>query len=319
MSLYHADRVLEGAHSSRAAATSRVAASWRRSAVTYGLDPRTKRAPERTTQSDLNRRRDALGDFLELANPRLDQLFHLVGMAGCCVLLTDAEGVVLEERRDAADAGIFDGWGLCNGSIWSEQVEGTNGIGTCLAEKRQLVIHRDEHFHSRNIGMSCMDAPIYGANGEVIAAVDVSSCRADQTEGYTRLISNAVAQTARQIETEHFRAAYAGARFIDVGAGRTNEALLLAVDPDDLVIGATRAARRQLGLDADSFTAQRPASDVLGLSQSAEPNETGLERAERAALRRALARAGGNASAAARELGIGRATLYRRMKRLRLD
>ena len=31
---------------------------------------------------------------------------------------------------------------------------------------------------------------------------------------------------------------------------------------------------------------------------------------------RALTRAGGNVSQAARELGVGRATLYRRMKRL---
>ncbi len=164
-----------------------------------------------------------------------------------------------------------------------------------------------------------MDAPIYGANGEVIAAVDVSSCRAAQTEGYTRLISNAVAQTARQIETEHFRAAYAGARFIDVAGDRPDEALLLAVDHDDLVIGATRAARRYLGLTAESFCNPRPASDLVGLTSAAPRSETGLERAERAALRRALARSGGNASAAARELGIGRATFYRRMKRLGLD
>lgn len=312
--LYHADRVLENAHSTSAAAASRLAASWRRSAVTYGLDPRNKRAPERVSLSDIRHRREAMGSFLELAKPQLDQLFRMVGMAGCCVLLTDAEGVVLEERYTASDSDIFDSWGLSAGAIWSEQAEGTNGIGTCLAEKRQLVIHRDEHFHSRNIAMSCMDAPIYGAKGEVIAALDVSSCRADQTEGYTRLISSAVAQTARQIETEHFRATYAGARFVDVGGDRPDEALLLAVDADDLVIGATRAARRRLGLDADSFANPRPTSDVLGIGQPS----TGLDQAERAALRRALARSGGNASAAARALGIGRATFYRRLKRVGL-
>ncbi len=38
----------------------------------------------------------------------------------------------------------------------------------------------------------------------------------------------------------------------------------------------------------------------------------------RAELHRALARAGGNVSAAARELGIGRATFYRKMKALGL-
>ncbi|THD76507.1 sigma-54-dependent Fis family transcriptional regulator [Thalassobius vesicularis] len=313
--LHHADKVLEDAFSPRAAATSRLAASWRRSAVTYGLDPRNSRAPERVDQSNVGYRRDAMGAFLALATPQLDQLFRMVGNTGCCVLLTDAEGVVLEQRCSDSDRAVFQSWGLWEGAVWSEQTEGTNGIGTCLAEKRQVVIHRDEHFHSRNTGMSCMDAPIYDADGEVVAALDVSSCRADQTEGYTRLIAGAVAQTARQIETAHFRAAFAGARFVDVGADRPEETLLLAVDRDDLVIGATRAARRKLGLTADSFANPLPAADLLGM----RPDAAGLDHAERAALRRALARAGGNASAAARALGIGRATLYRRMKRLGLD
>ena len=315
MWLHHADKILEGALSPRAAATSRLAASWRRSAVTYGLDPRNSRAPERIAMPEVAQRRDAMGAFLALATPQLDQLFRMVGATGCCVLLTDAEGVVLEERCSDADRGVFESWGLWPGAVWSEQTEGTNGIGTCLAEKRQVIIHRDDHFHSRNTAMSCMDAPIYGAEGEIVAALDVSSCRADQTEGFTRLIAGAVAQTARQIETAHFRAAFPGARFVDVGEDRPSEALLLAVDGDDLVIGATRAARRKLGLEAANLSDPLPAVDLLGMAQ----DDSGLEQAERAALRRALARSGGNASAAARELGIGRATLYRRMKRVGLN
>ncbi|MEC9403231.1 MAG: helix-turn-helix domain-containing protein, partial [Pseudomonadota bacterium] len=58
-----------------------------------------------------------------------------------------------------------------------------------------------------------------------------------------------------------------------------------------------------------------PASDLLGR----EDGPSGFEKAERAAVIRALARAGGNVSEAARALGIGRATLYRRMKRLNID
>ena len=58
-----------------------------------------------------------------------------------------------------------------------------------------------------------------------------------------------------------------------------------------------------------------PAVDILGR----ESGPTGFEKAERAAVIRALARAGNNVSQAARQLGIGRATLYRRMKRLGLS
>ena len=83
---------------------------------------------------------------------------------------------------------------------------------------------------------------------------------------------------------------------------------LLAVDGDDLVIGATRAARLHLGLQGDLGANPRPAADVLG-----QGSDDDLEQAERAALARALAREGGNASAAARRLGISRATFHRKI------
>ncbi len=308
----HADTVLETVQSRSAAASSRLAASWRRSLVKHGLDPAQTSAPERMTASALAERHARLEPLMMVVAPRMDQLYGLVGHSGCSVLLTDAEGVVLGQRCSDADAPVFQQWGLWSGAIWSEEAEGTNGIGTCLAENRQVIIHRDEHFLSRNTGMSCMDAPIYGADGRIIAALDVSSARADQTEAFTRLIAAMVAQTARALEADNFRASFPKARIVVAPGDRPDEAMLLAVDDDDLVVGATRAARRAFGLGQTGIIAPRPASDILGRADGL----TGFEKAERAAVMRALARAEGNVSAAARALGVGRATLYRRMKRL---
>jgi transcriptional regulator of acetoin/glycerol metabolism len=89
----------------------------------------------------------------------------------------------------------------------------------------------------------------------------------------------------------------------------------LAVDGDDIVVGATRAARKAFGLGQAAAIRPVPASDIFGR----EDGPRGFEKAERAAVIRALARADGNVSGAARALGIGRATLYRRMKRLGLN
>jgi transcriptional regulator of acetoin/glycerol metabolism len=261
--------------------------------------------------SHVARRREELGAFLEIATPKLDQLFQMVGNTGCCVLLTDNQGVVLDQRAKDADAEVFNRWGLWSGADWSESSEGTNGIGTCLTEERQVAIHRDEHFFTRNTGMSCMDAPIFGPDGELIGALGISSCRADQTKAYAHLIGTVVGQTAKQVETDAFRMAFPKARIIAAPDEHRDGAVLLAVDQDDLVIGATRAARRVHQLGQGGALTPMPASDILGRDGTV----SALERAERAALKRAIARAGGNMSAAARELGIGRATLYRRMNR----
>jgi transcriptional regulator of acetoin/glycerol metabolism len=306
----HAEHVISTVESGSVG--TRLTASWRRSLKKHGLDPERPVTPRRFSEAEISERRERLGGFMDLASPKLDQLFQMVGNTGCSVMMTDRDGVVLDQRSKDADSDTFQSWGLWTGADWSEESEGTNGIGTCIAEARQITIHRDEHFLSRNTLMSCMDAPIFGPDGELIAALDVSSCRADQTEAYARLISNVVAQTAKQIETDAFRAAFPKARIITATEDRPDGAVLLAVDHDDLIIGATRAARRAFGLGQGAHIVPTPASDILGRDSTV----SALERAERAALKRAIARAGGNVSAAARELGIGRATLYRRMKRL---
>ena len=95
---------------------------------------------------------------------------------------------------------------MWTGTVWSEECEGTNGIGTCLVEQRALTIHRDQHFYSRNTLLSCTTAPIHDHEGNLAAALDVSSCRADLTEGFVNLIAVAVTDAARRIEAENFRA-----------------------------------------------------------------------------------------------------------------
>ena len=76
------------------------------------------------------------------------------------------------------------------------------------------------------------------------------------------------------------------------------------------MIGASRAALLKLGLDAGANWEPRPLDQLLGAGDAPS-----FEDGERAVLRQALARTGGNASKAARLLGIGRATLYRRITR----
>jgi len=310
----HSDKVNSTVESNVSATVSSVAASWCRSALKYGLDPAADKKGDLLGGAELTRARERNSPLLRVARPVLDSMYRSVGKTGCCVVLTDAAGLILESRTTAGDAEQFEQAKLTPGAMWSEALEGTNGIGTCLVEDRAVTIHRDQHFHSRNIGMSCMDAPVHDHTGRLIAALDVSSCRDDHSEAMATLVSALVVDAARRIERDYFCQAFSGARIAFASRAQDLGPVLLAIDKDDLVIGATRSARSLFGLDDKQLALSIPAADLLDLT--GQPRD--LHDAERTALRCALARAGGNATRAAKQLNIGRATFYRRLKRVGL-
>jgi transcriptional regulator of acetoin/glycerol metabolism len=309
----HADRI-QTAISANGAAKSALIASWHRSACFHKLDPARSGAPERLTDPELRRAREEVEPLVQVAQSSLDRLHAAVGGVGCCVLLAGRNGVPIDRRGAPGDDTTFHAWGLWPGAVWSEDSEGTNGIGTCLVEQRALTIHRDQHFYARNALMSCTTAPIYDHEGRLVAALDVSSCRADLIESFLSLIATAVIDAAARIEAECFRLAYPSARTLVVPvADRTGRALI-AVDQDDLVVGANRAARQSLGISSACFH-KLPAAEVLGAPRKVTED---LATAERGVLQRALARAEGNVTVAAEALGMSRATFYRKVRRLDL-
>lgn len=312
----HAERVYASAQQKSAAASSPIIASWHRCMSMYRLAPEETRAPLRLTDQEFQEARERSAPLIAEATDELDRLFLTVGKAGCCLLLTDGNGVALERRGAIGEDKDFRTLGLWTGSVWTEASVGTNGIGTAIADERSVTIYRDQHFLSSNIRLSCTTAPIRDHRGRLAAALDISTCREDVNEMALAILSQAVRDAAMRIETNLFRSAFPGARFVMVPSGANPATALLAVDKDDLILGATRAARMALKLDDTLILAGLPASDALHEDRSDEGAD--LIEAERAALRRVLSRTNGNVSQAAQQLGISRATMHRKMKKLAL-
>jgi transcriptional regulator of acetoin/glycerol metabolism len=311
---HHSARV-EAAIASGEAAKSSLVASWCRSQKLHRLDPAGTRLPQLLSDAELAAVRQRVEPLLRAAQSAMDRLYQAVGAAGCCVLLADRDGVPVDRRGVSADDDTFRSWGLWTGARWSEAQEGTNGIGTCLVEQRPLTIDRDQHFFTRNTLLSCTAVPVYDADAKLTGVLDVSSCRADRTDAFTGLIALAAGEAARRIEAELFRTCFAEARIVLVPSPDGQGSGLLAVDRDDLVIGATRSARVVLGLTSDRPLRPVPAADLLGGNGAAQDRFGGVQRG---VLQRALSRSQGNVSAAAKALGISRATLHRKLKQLEL-
>jgi transcriptional regulator of acetoin/glycerol metabolism len=170
--------------------------------------------------------------------------------AGYALLFCDTAGVAVEHRGDETDASRFKYWGTWLGGVWSEAIEGTNGIGTCVAEERPITIHRNQHFRARHTDLSCSGAPVFGVDGRLMGVLDISAIDPERSERAHALTGSLTTNSARAIEERFFRECFRQEWVVAVAPPEGGAAgMLLAVDGSQRIVGANRTARTSLMLD----------------------------------------------------------------------
>jgi AraC-like DNA-binding protein/PAS domain-containing protein len=242
--------------------------SWRRCLIDYRVDARNFSAPHVITQTELKDFREPMENLLAQAQEEIDRLYAVVRQHGWVVLLCNREGVAIHHRGDEASAAEFRHWGIWVGGIWSEGAEGTNGIGTCIAEQRPVQVHGEQHFRSRHTQLSCAGAPVFDPYGELAAVLDVSRVAGEADQDPPPLVLDTVTVAARAIEERLFRDRFRHAWTIAALPGNNGPALLLAVDEHQWIVGADRIARDALGLDNERLASGAPLSGFFEFDPS---------------------------------------------------
>ncbi|MDH0340204.1 sigma-54-dependent Fis family transcriptional regulator [Chromobacterium haemolyticum] len=172
-----------------------IAQSWQRCRQ-QALPPQAARQEDGLEGAALNALREANGLLLRLAQPELDGLGEQVIDRHGIVLLSDADGVILNAAGCPGFLPKAEQVALLPGMAWGERERGTNAIGTALALGAAVQVNGGEHYLASNGGISCSAAPIFAPNGRLAGALNISSdARAHDAHalGLVRL-------AARQIE-----------------------------------------------------------------------------------------------------------------------
>jgi len=244
----HVFSVAEGA--APLPAVEAVSNSWQRSATKYGVDPVGNKAPRILTSGELKDFREPLDELVFSAQEDIDQLYAVVREAGYVVLFCDSSGVAVDHRGENTRACAFEYWGTWLGGVWSEEMEGTNGIGTCIVEERPITVHRSQHFRSRHMNLSCSGAPVFSIDGRLTAVLDVSAIDPDLSERAHALTSALTIRSARAIEERFFREQFRREWIVAVSPPEGGaRGMLLAIDGNQHIVGANRVARKSLLLD----------------------------------------------------------------------
>jgi sigma-54 dependent transcriptional regulator, acetoin dehydrogenase operon transcriptional activator AcoR len=191
------ERFLTGEPGAAEPAGNFVVSSWQRS-LQFGVDPTGRAAPFAARGDDLHTLRRRHRDLIAAASGIFAEVADLLAGSRSIMLLTDANGVVLEAVGDIHTLELGQDIHLTRGGDWREDVVGTNGIGTTLATGRPAQVHAAEHFCEGIKSWTCAGAPIFEPGSrEILGVVDISG----PPFTYQRNNLTLAVTAARQIET----------------------------------------------------------------------------------------------------------------------
>jgi transcriptional regulator of acetoin/glycerol metabolism len=262
--------VLRGtAREDGAATPDYVKRSWLRCLSQYRLDPQSQREPFVLPRDERMARKELNLELVSFADAEMAHLYHQLAGSGYSIILTDRDGVLLDYYGDLSFRNAAFRTGLVLGAVWSEEHGGTNGMGTCLIERAPLIIHRDQHFFSRNTGLTCCAAPIFDYRGELVGVLDASG-ESDRAQQHTLVLVN---MSAQMIENRLFLNRFRDAFVVRFHSrpelvGTWGEGII-ALDAEGGIAALDRNALFQLGAKGASELIGAPLERVFNISLSA--------------------------------------------------
>jgi sigma-54 dependent transcriptional regulator, acetoin dehydrogenase operon transcriptional activator AcoR len=228
-----------------------VTRSWYRCLQEYHIEPAAPRQASVLSAGALKESQQRMGELLPVARAEMESLYEQIAGSGFAVILSDTQGVVLTTISDPTLQREFRQAGLSLGSLWDERHEGTNGIGTCLAEAGPVTVHREEHYRGYNVSLSCSGAPILDAQGNILAVLDASTANSSDSRLIQRHTMALVLMSTHLISRWNFLNEYSQSWILRFHSrpefvGLLHEALV-AMDGDGRILAVNESALLQLG------------------------------------------------------------------------
>ncbi len=321
--------------------------SWSRCHA-LGYQPDDRVAFEPIHKGEVQARTEHNQPLIQAARPVISSLLDTLSDTRYFAVVTDLDGIVIDAHgpcitqdrraRDVARIGVN----------LSEQAVGTTAISGALHERKPVWLHQGEHYFQHNTVYSCAGAPLIGPQGDCLGMLDLTGVETRERPELKHLVSRAARQieNAMALGTPH----HLLVRLNWPGESLGHEADgLLALDGDGFLMGANSVARELLGHTLEAGDTRVHAQDILAVpfallfdlataggehavptwnglhltvrctrpsmaARTLPSQRTPLRKLEDAVIRQAVQEAKGNVGLAAQRLGIGRATVYRRLQ-----
>ncbi|MBU2429202.1 MAG: PAS domain-containing protein, partial [Proteobacteria bacterium] len=147
--------------------------SWRRSRK-YNVDPKKKQNTALMDKRQLEQVKKANHKLIEVAAPAMHDLYKITQKTGFSIALADKQGILLEIVGSEKAKKFVAIGNFIEGSDWSEEVMGTNAVGTVLKIGRSIHIFGYEHYCKSACLCTCSASPIFDENREIIGVLNLT-------------------------------------------------------------------------------------------------------------------------------------------------
>ncbi|AOJ17598.1 sigma-54-dependent Fis family transcriptional regulator [Burkholderia vietnamiensis] len=227
---------------------------------TFGLQASTRPDYDLLSGTALALKREQNRVLCVHAMPVMETLHEQIVNTQSMIVLTDAEGLILHSIGDDDFLRRAERVALRPGANWAENRQGTNAIGTALAELCPMVVHGDQHFLAANHFLTCSSVPILDPYGDAIGVLDVTGDHRSYHQHTMALAKMSVQMIENHLFTTTFQ------ETLQVSFHGRPEFLgtlmegIVAFTADGRFLSANRSAQFQLGMPLAALRAHTLAS-----------------------------------------------------------
>lgn len=139
-----------------------------------GMDPRALNRTPTVSEENFQKRLEQSKILLDVSIPFMVELQEFVNKSGFSTTLTDPNGVILELICDQSILEEAFNKNLVRGSIWNEDMVGTNATGLAINLLQPIQVIGAEHYYECYHDLTCSAAPILDEKGKLLGVLDMA-------------------------------------------------------------------------------------------------------------------------------------------------
>ena len=229
-----------------------ISESWAR-CKDFGLLSSGKPVEAVVSESQMNEILEENDYIRQLVTPELELLYNQIAGTNFMVAYANDTGVVLDSIQDEDFKAGEGGKAVIPGSVWMEQLRGTNALGLALHSGQPQIVSGQDHFFHKLGDLSCFACPIFDHEERVVGVIDATSDATARNHHTLALVKLA----SRNVENRLFVEQFSSSLILSFHARHeylpTTSVALIAVDTYGFIEGANANAKAMLsGLDLSS-------------------------------------------------------------------